>query len=345
MAFVHLHMTLRDKVPRPARYKLGMHTALHTRRRLLQRAAALGAALIGRSLAAGDRLLRIGYQKGGGLLSLLKAQATLEKKLRPLGWEVSWFEFAAGPQLLEAMSAGSLDFGYVGAPPPIFAQAANNDLVYVGAEPLGLSTEGIVVKRAAPAAAFGDLKGKRIAVQKGSSAHYLLLEALQAAALTPADVEPVYLAPAYARAAFESDRVDAWSIWDPYLASAQASIDVRVLVDNSTLPETFGFYIAPRVFANRSAAESQLLLEELATAGAWVLAHPHAAAELLAPQVGLPLSVVDVWQRRARYGERPIEASVIASQQRVADLFFSHRLIPKKIDVSSAVWHRPGGAP
>jgi sulfonate transport system substrate-binding protein len=279
----------------------------YTRRRLLQSAAALGAALIAPSHADDRPALRVGYQKGGGLLSLLKAQATLEKRLLPHGWGVTWSEFPAGPQLLEAMNAGSLDFGYTGAPPPILSQAAGNDLVYVGAEPTGLSVEAIIAKRSSPVAGVLDLKGRSVAVQKGSSAHYLLLSALDAAGLAFTDIQPIYLAPAYARAALESDRVDAWSIWDPYLASEQASMDLRVITDYSHLPEVY-------------------------------------AAELLAPQVGLPLTVVDAWQRRTRYGVKPLDAAVIASQQRVADTFLQHHLIAKKIDIAGAVWRRPDHA-
>lgn len=315
-----------------------MQSISHARRRLLQRAAALSTVLITSSFAHEGPTLRVGYQKGGGLLGLLKAQSTLETKLAPRGWAVTWSEFPAGPQLLEAMNAGSLDFGYTGAPPPIFAQAADNDLVYVGAEPIGLSTEAIIVKRASAVSDVLALKGKSIALQKGSSAYLLLLAALDRAGLALADIQPVYLAPAYGRAAFETDHVDAWVIWDPYLSSTQATVDLRVIADYNNLPETFGFYLAPRAFAERSSAELLLVLRELATVGAWAVANPLAAAKILAPQVGLPLTVVETWQKRARYGVKPIDAAVIAGQQKIADTFFQHHLIPKKIDVASAMW-------
>jgi ABC-type nitrate/sulfonate/bicarbonate transport system substrate-binding protein len=74
--------------------------------------------------------LRIGYQKAASTLVLLKAHGTLEKKLAPLNVEVKWLEFAAGPQLLEGLNLGSIDFGYVGEVPPIFALAAGAPLVY-----------------------------------------------------------------------------------------------------------------------------------------------------------------------------------------------------------------------
>jgi sulfonate transport system substrate-binding protein len=166
-----------------------------TRRQLLQGVAALGTAVLAPARAGDAQSLRIGYQKGSGLLGLLKAQGTLGKLPALRGWEVTWAEFPAGPQLLEALNAGSLDFGYTGAPPPIFAQAAAVDLVYVGAEPVGPSCEAIVVKRQAPLTGILDLKGRSIAVQKGSSAHYLLLASLEKAELRLNDIQVNYLAP------------------------------------------------------------------------------------------------------------------------------------------------------
>jgi sulfonate transport system substrate-binding protein len=308
------------------------------RRSILQRAAALAAAISLPAFADDARTLRIGFQKGGGLLGLLKAQGRLEKTLAAQGWGLTWHEFPAGPQLLEAMSAGSVDFGYTGAPPPIFAQAADKDIVYVGAEPSGPSAEAIVVKAGSPLAGVADLKGKRVAVQKGSSANFLLVAALQKASVAFSDIEPIYLPPADARAAFESDRVDAWTIWDPYLAAIQSSLKVRVLADYTGLLRTNSFYESSRAFSAKSPQQLSLVLEELARTGAWAVANPAAVAEQLAPQLGLPTKVVETWQRRTLYGVLPVEGAAIATQQKVADTFFDQKLIPKRIDVATAVW-------
>jgi sulfonate transport system substrate-binding protein len=288
--------------------------------------------------AAGDRSLRMGYQKGAGLLGLLKAQGKLEALPASGGWEVTWSEFPAGPQLLEALNAGSIDFGYTGAPPPIFAQAAGVDLVYVGAEPVGPSTEAIVVKRQAPLNGIADLKGRRVAVQKASSAHYLLLASMDKAGLPLREIQVNYLAPAYARAAFDSDRVDAWSIWDPHLAGVEESSPVRALADYGGLGQVFGFYVATRQFAEQRPDALAVLLDELAAAGTWAVGNPHAAAELLAPQVGLSVAVAEVWQRRTTYGVRPVDGAVLAAQQRIADSFFQHALIPQRVAIAGAVW-------
>src|ERR1700741_5244152 len=113
-------------------------------------------------------VLRIGYQKSG-LLAILKAQGSLDKKLKPLGYSIKWFEFPAGPQLLEALNANSVDFGYTGAPPPVFAQAGGVRFAYVGAEPSGRHAEAILVRSDSALHSVAQLKGKRVALQKGSS--------------------------------------------------------------------------------------------------------------------------------------------------------------------------------
>jgi sulfonate transport system substrate-binding protein len=308
------------------------------RRRLLQWAALAAFSPWLGARADEHQVFRIGYQKGGGLLGLLKAQGELERSLGPKGWSVSWYEFPAGPQLLEALNAGSIDFGYTGAPPPVFAQAAEKNLVYVAAEPGAPSIEAIIVKPDSPLTRVTDLKGKRVAVQKGSSANFLLLAALEDAGMAFSDIQPIYLQPADARAAFESDRVDAWTIWDPYLAAAQVALKVRVLADYTHLTQTNAFYESSRDFAQHAPIVLNTTLSELAKAGTWANANPHAVAELLAPQVGLPVDVVEIWQKRTHYGAQPVDSTIIATQQKVADAFFDQKLIPKRVKVADAVW-------
>src|SRR5271166_1311522 len=125
-----------------------------------------------------DNVLRIGYQKYGTLV-LLKARGSLEKRLAPLHVEVKWTEFPAGPQLLEGLNVGSIDFGTVGEAPPIFAQAAGADLIYVGNEPPASAAEAIVVPNTSSIKSLAELRGKKIALNKGSNVHYLLVKLLE----------------------------------------------------------------------------------------------------------------------------------------------------------------------
>ena len=235
-----------------------------SRRRLLGAlsAAALAAALPRPARAASDTL-RIGYQKYGTLV-LLKAQGTLEKRLAPLGIQVKWAEFPGGPQLLEALNVGSVDFGTTGETPPIFAQAAGADLQYVAYEPPAPKGEAIVVAKDSPLKSVKDLKGKRVALNKGSNVHYLLVKALEKAGLKYEDVQTVFLNPSDARAAFERGSVDAWVIWDPFLAAAEHQLGARQLADGVGLVSNHQFYLASRRYAEQNGKVVKLIVEELA---------------------------------------------------------------------------------
>jgi sulfonate transport system substrate-binding protein len=281
--------------------------------------------------------LRIGFQKAG-LLAVLKAQGSLEQKLKPLGYTVSWYEFPAGPQLLEALNTSNIDFGYTGAPPPIFAQAAGVNFVYVGAEPGGKTNEALFVKADSPIHSPAELKGRRIALQKGSSSNFLLLAVLQKAGLKLDDIHPVYLAPADARAAFENGDVDAWIVWDPYYAAAQKALTVRTLADYTGLPKPFSFYEATRGFATQNPQAVRAVIDQLRTTGAWVMQHPADTAALLAPKIGLDAGLVETWVRRVPYGATPIDENIVTTQQGLADMFYRAKLIPKAVTVKDNVW-------
>ncbi|MFM0340265.1 sulfonate ABC transporter substrate-binding protein [Paraburkholderia fungorum] len=316
--------------------------ARHIKTSLHLAAAVLAAFTTWSALAQGAgsepaKVLRVGYQKSG-LLAVLKAQGSLDEKLKPLGYSIKWFEFPAGPQLLEALNANSIDFGSTGAPPPVFAQAGGVRFVYVGAEPAGRHSEAILVRNDSPLHGVADLKGKRIALQKGSSSNYLLLEALKKAGLRYEDIRPVYLPPADARAAFESGDVDAWVIWDPYYASAQQALKARTLTDYSELNSPYNFYEATRDFAQQHPDVVTAILGQLRTAGLWVNDHPVETAALIAPKVGLDQKLVETWVRRYPYGATAVTDEIVHSQQIVADAFYGAHLIPQKITVKDNVW-------
>jgi sulfonate transport system substrate-binding protein len=312
--------------------------SLHAAAALLAAFTTLNA--VAQNSNAPANVLRIGYQKSG-LLAILKAQGALDEKLKPLGYSVKWFEFPAGPQLLEALNANSIDFGYTGAPPPVFAQAGGVHFVYVGAEPAGRHSEAIIVKNDSTLRNVADLKGKRVALQKGSSSNYLLLEALKHAGLQYGDIRPVYLAPADARAAFESGTVDAWVIWDPYYAAAQAALNARTLTDYADLNGAYNFYEATRDFAQQHPDVVGAILGQLRIAGQWVNAHPDQTSALIAPAVGLDSKLVETWVRRYPYGTTAVTDEIARSQQTVADAFYGAHLIPQRITVKDNIWQNP----
>lgn len=314
------------------------HFLTPTRRRALQLAATLGLglALTGAQAQSQPELLRIGYQKYG-TLTLLKARGELEKRLAPQGIEVRWTEFPAGPQLLEGLNVGSIDFGTVGEAPPIFAQAAGADLVYVANQPPAPQGEAIVVPKGSALNSVADLKGRKVALNKGSNVHFLLVKALEKAGLKYADVQTVFLPPADARAAFERGAVDAWVIWDPFLAAAEKQIGARVLADGRGLVANHQFYLAARPYADKRPQVIRAIVEELARLDRWAEGDPKAVAAFLGPQIGLDVGIAEVAAARFAYGIVPIGTAVAAEQQKIADAFFELKLIPKAIRIADAL--------
>ena len=223
--------------------------------RVTRRALGIGA-LAGLMLAsaapsiavAQEKVVRMGNQKVGAF-ALLKARGILEERLKALGYTVTWKEFPGGPQLLEGVKAGAVDFAHSGEAPPIFAQAAGAPLLYIGHEPAAPKGEAILVPKDSPIKTVADLKGKKIALNKGSNVHYLLVRALERAGLKYTDVELVYLPPADGLAAFEKGAIDAWVIWEPYRAAAEMSSGARTLADGTDLVSNHEFFFTTKAFA------------------------------------------------------------------------------------------------
>jgi sulfonate transport system substrate-binding protein len=316
--------------------------SVHWFKRLIAVAVlSMSTALLGVGASYGqDKVVRIGFQKYGKLV-LLKSKATLEDKLKAAGYKVVWTEFPSGPPLLEALNVGVIDFGNAGEAPPIFAQAAGAPIQYVAYEPPAPQGEAILVPKDSKLNSVADLRGKKVALNKGSNVHYLLVKALEKAGVKYSEIQPVFLAPADARAAFERGAVDAWAIWDPFLAAAEAATDARTLSDGTGTVSNYQFYFSSRKFLEGNSSIVDLVLAELSSVDDWAKSDIHAVAEQLAPAVGLPVPVVEVALRRQAYGIKPVTESVIADQQRVADTFFALGLLPKPIRISDAA-RRPG---
>lgn len=280
--------------------------------------------------------LNIGFQKYG-ILPIVKAKGELEKTLAAQGIQVKWVEFPAGPQLLEGLNVGSVVLGEAGEAPPIFAQAANPNLVYVANQPAAPSAEALIVQKDSPIQSIQDLKGKRIALNKGSNVHYLLLKLLEENNLTLSDIQPVYLPPSDARAAFEKGAVDAWVIWDPFLAAAEHQIHARVIANGEHLVSNHQFYLSDRQFAENHPQVLNIVVTTLNQTTDWVKTHPDDAAKLLEKPTALEFDILKTSISRMGFGVQPISEKVAKEQQYVADAFFAQKLIPKQLVIQDAL--------
>lgn len=307
------------------------------RRAVLAGAAALVAPTPRLRAADAPSKFTIGYQKNGDLL-VVKEQGRLAQRLARDGVTLDWVEFQSGPPLLEALNAGSVDFGATGDTPPIFAQAAGANLVYVGYVPVPGTSSAVVVPKDSPIKTLADLKGKRVAFTKGSSAHNVIVQVLARAGLGYGDITPVYLQPPDAAAAFEQGSVDAWSIWDPFYAIAVMKFGARVLTTAEGIAPSNSFFLANRDYAGRAPKVVAATVDEIDAASQWEKTHQDEQAVLFAKATGVELAVETVAAARGNYGVHFLTPAVIAQQQAIADTFFKLGLIPKQIDVSSIVW-------
>ena len=287
---------------------------------------------------AGLKQLRIGYQKNG-VLVIARQQAVLERELAPLGIAVSWVEFTSGVPMLEAMSAGSIELGQCGDAPPVFAQAGGANIVYIAGQPI-TNGQGILVKPSSGITSIAGLRGKRVGFTKGTSAHNVVLLALEAAGVPYAEIVPVYLSPPDAGAAFARGSIDAWAVWDPYYAIGQRQ-GGEPLVDVKRLGTTNSFYIGNREFAANHGALLARVIGTLGRTAAWAEAHRDQVAQALAEVTGLDLEIQTVAANRSAFAIGPLTDDIITTQQGVADRFYKLGLIPRSIRVRDAVWFPP----
>ncbi|HEY9622507.1 MAG TPA: aliphatic sulfonate ABC transporter substrate-binding protein [Crinalium sp.] len=267
-------------------------------------------------------------------LAALEKRGTLEKALEPLGFTVSWDEYLAGPQQLEALNAGSLDLASTAESPPIFAQAANAPLVYLAATPINGKLISLLVPKDSTVQSIADLKGKRIAFQKASIGHYLTVRALEKAGLKLSDVESVYLPPPDANAAFAEGKVDGWFVWEPFVTRNVQKGVGRVLLDGGNgLRDTTNFYSTRREFLEQHPDVLKVFLDELEKTEQWASQNRKEITELLAPVTQLDPTTLETIYDKTEWGVKPITEDIVNKQQAVAEKWFSLQLIPKQVNV------------
>lgn len=291
----------------------------------------------GRDTAQHDREVRIGYQKFGNL-GILKARQSLEAEFADRGISVLWSEFPAGPQLLHALTNREIDFGTTGEVPPIFSQAGKNDLLYVAWEPAAPQSVALLVPEHSPVHTIADLRGKRIAVNKGSNVHYLLVQILDEAGMTLDDVRVVYAPPKYPLTPSDLHAVDAWMMWDPLLSDAEQGGQLRVIADGVGRVNNHQFYLAHREFAARSGDLLHTLLAALEQTGRYIDAHRAAAATLLSAELGLSTDSLSHALARRSHQTQRMDLTIIRQQQAIADRFYALGLLPRAIKIREAVW-------
>jgi sulfonate transport system substrate-binding protein len=252
-------------------------------------------------------------------------------------YRVEWRHFPGGIRLVEAFKRGELSIGVVGEGPPIFAQAAELPIVYIAAEAPAPEGEAIVVHHDSPIRTVAGLRGKRVALLRGSNAHYLLIRALEEAGVAYTEIIPKFVFQDAARARFQHRDVDAWAIGDPTLAQIERDLPIRILRDGRGLTTNPAYYVASSEFAEAHPEVVALFRRELAAVQRWAAEHLEEATNALAPQAGSAREAAALALKRS-LGESLRRPEIIVSQQRVADAFYRLKLIPREVSVAEATW-------
>ncbi|MEG4322583.1 MULTISPECIES: aliphatic sulfonate ABC transporter substrate-binding protein [unclassified Microcoleus] len=283
------------------------------------------------------KVLRIGHQPFGALF-YLKAKGSLETRLAKMGWSVEWTEFVAGPPILAAIGQGKIDLGYAGVAPPIFAQSEGVPFVYIANDSALPGSIGIIVPQNSPIRTLADLKGKKIAATQKTAGHYLLIRALTQGGLQLEDAEFVDLSPPKAQEAFLRGEVDAWAIWQPFLAKLQETMPVHFLTESEGLINDRNFYLASRSFATDFPDIVKTVMGETRQMGAWITKNPERSAEFISARTGMKKTTARILTKSRSYNLLPIQDRAVEEQQRIAEIFFRLGLLPDRIWIQDLIW-------
>ncbi|MBN3887153.1 MAG: aliphatic sulfonate ABC transporter substrate-binding protein [Nostoc sp.] len=291
--------------------------------------------------------LKIGYPEGMTNLEVLRTQGLLETRLRPYGLIVTWTSFLSASSLIEALSNGTIDFCGGGGTASIFSQAADHVFVRVAKEkytaPKG---QAILVPEDSPIQTLADLKGKKIAFDKGSSAHYILVRSLAKVGLDFSDIQPVYLTQPEALPQFRRGEIDAWVIWVPYTATLARSAypgrsitDLESIFGDKTSVEVPTYYYAIPELVRDYPDLLKVILEEVNEAGTWAKKQELEAVQRLAKHHEIDPSIVEILQKHS--GERaiiPIDDQSLDALQHQANIFRDLNLIPERVNVKDGTY-------
>ncbi|WP_127494773.1 aliphatic sulfonate ABC transporter substrate-binding protein [Paenibacillus glycanilyticus] len=279
--------------------------------------------------------VKIGVQGKGGLFGKAQEEKWFETAFEALGAKVEWVEFQSGPPMIEAMASNHLDFAGMGNMPPIAAQAAGVDFTIISQLLDGKNNVAIIVPADSDIKSIADLKGKKVAVTKGSNAYNFLYRVLDKAGLKQSDIQEIQLQPDETQPSFEGGKVDAWAVWDPYISLNTLSGKARVLADGESEGVLSpSFQLVRSEFAKKYPDLVTLYLKTFEEARKWEADNQDEAFKRYADERSIPLELVKGIQDRSTMINIPVSDETIAEQQKTADFQYELGTIRKQIKVA-----------
>lgn len=288
---------------------------------------------------AADQVVRIGWLRGPNDITLAKSRGTLEKALAEKGVKVEWAgPFPAAAPAFEALNAGSIDITAGSSTSAIAALAANIPLTIFGYQKMSPGSEGIVAKKDAGITSIKDLAGKKVAVNRGGTGEYLLMQGLEKNGVDPKSVERVYLSPSDSGPSFVQGHVDAWATWDPFVAIAEKSYGGQVIADGAAIgSDNAVVLVSSREFAEKKADELQAIFDVLKQDNAWAVANKADAGAIWAKEMNIPAELGKVIGENNAVPTTAVTAADVEQIGKIADWYAKSGIIPQKPDIKAAV--------
>lgn len=252
---------------------------------LLAIAGTLIASGCGSTGGAASKDLRVDYAYYNPLSLVVRDQRLLENR----GYHVTWVLSSGSNKANEGLRSKALDVGSTAGSAALVARANGSPIktidLYAGGE-----WTALLVAKTSSINSVTDLKGKKVAVTKGTDPYFFLLQSLSIAGLAPSDIEIINLQHADGKTALERGDVDAWSGLDPFIAQTIQQSGSRFIYRNPSF-NTYGFLNAREDFIAQNPEAVQAVVDSYEEARKWAKTHPDALAALLASQANIALSV------------------------------------------------------
>src|SRR6202050_5049969 len=234
--------------------------------------------------------IKLDYAYYNPVSLVLKDKKFLEQDLASDGIAVEWTQSLGSNKALELLNSKSIDFGSTAGAAALIGKANGNPIkaIYVYSRP---EWTALVVRKDSPITRVEDLRGKRVAVTRGTDPHIFLLRALHEAGLTERDVEIVVLQHPEGRIALEKGDVDAWAGLDPLMAQTEIQAGSRLFYRNVNF-NSYGVLDVREEFARQYPVYVERVLAAYEKARLWILQNPEEFRKLFAVDAQLDDSVV-----------------------------------------------------
>jgi sulfonate transport system substrate-binding protein len=281
----------------------------------------------------GGKEVNIGYQAASTIILLGKAKGYYDEEFAKEGVKVKYNLFLAGPPMIEGLSGGRLDLIHTGDMPPVAGRAAGIDLKVIANAGLDPAHNAVSVAPDSAIKSPKDLKGKKVGVPVGSSAHHFLFLLLDKNGLKTSDVQVVNLPAPELANALETKNVDAVAVWEPITSNIELQGKGKVLADSTKIKRAVNVYLTRNEFGKENPKLVEAFIRATKRATNFYKKDPKAAQKAISDESRFPLPVIAKITKRYNFG-LSISDKDIAALEQVKDFLRETKVLKKEFEIN-----------